>query len=147
MKEGSTGVGNLGDTEQFKDVTMPDGDACRPDGTLKDASEIQWLNSPSEETRDLPQLSEDGYNSKRSLPCDDEESNSESDGPPRTKAITFLLYSQISKAYRSYGVQRKLNRVLDSDDEVESVGRQSKGQRKVGVPITPHIIKCLPLFN
>jgi hypothetical protein len=78
-----------GSTEQFfKDVMMPDGDACRPDGTLKDASEMEWPNSPSEETRNLPeltQLSEDGYNLKRSLPCDEEESNSESDGPPKTK--------------------------------------------------------------
>jgi hypothetical protein len=51
MEEGSSGQGNLagGNTKQyFKDTNMLDGDACRPDGTLKDASEILFLNSPSE---------------------------------------------------------------------------------------------------
>ena len=28
----------------------PENPALRPDGTLKDASEIEWLNSPSDET-------------------------------------------------------------------------------------------------
>ena len=102
MQEGSTGpgVGNSDNSEQFfKDGMMPDGDACRPDGTLKDASEMEWPNSPSEETRNLPeltpsQLSEDGYNSKRSLPCDEEESNSESDGPPKTKVnYIFIVFT------------------------------------------------------
>jgi hypothetical protein len=34
--------------------------ARRSDGTLKDASEIEWLHSPSAETRPLPDLSENG---------------------------------------------------------------------------------------
>ena len=29
-----------------KDITKPDGEACNADGTLKDASEIEWLHSP-----------------------------------------------------------------------------------------------------
>ena len=29
-----------------KDVTMPDGEACNVNGTLKEASEIMWLHSP-----------------------------------------------------------------------------------------------------
>ena len=97
MGEGSTGVGNLSNTERFlKDGTMPDGDACQPDRTLKDASEMIWLNSPSGQTQNLPeptQLSEDGYNTKRSLPCGDEESNSEceSDGPPKTKVNSIVF--------------------------------------------------------
>ena len=66
---------------------MPDGDACRPDGTLKDASEMQWPDSLSE--RNLPEgpgMSEDGYNLKRSLPRDEEEeSDSEIDRQPKTK--------------------------------------------------------------
>jgi hypothetical protein len=37
----------------------------------------------------------------------------------------------IWKTYHSYGFQRKLNRVLDSDDEVESVGPRSKAEVKV----------------
>ena len=32
----------------FKDPSCEDGDACREDGTLKDASEMEWLNSPSD---------------------------------------------------------------------------------------------------
>jgi hypothetical protein len=32
-----------------KESIVPVGDACREDGTLKDASEITWLNSPSDE--------------------------------------------------------------------------------------------------
>ena len=33
MEEGSSGVGRLGNTEQFlNDRNMLDGDACRPDG-------------------------------------------------------------------------------------------------------------------
>ena len=45
------------------------------------------------------------------------------------------------------GSSKKMNQVLDSDDEVKSVGPRSKGQRKVSVPITPQVIKYLPLFN
>ena len=37
-----------GDTH-FKDASKPDGDACRDDGTLKDADEMEWPNSPSEQ--------------------------------------------------------------------------------------------------
>ena len=29
-------------------MSKPDSDACREDGTLKDASEMEWPNSPSE---------------------------------------------------------------------------------------------------
>jgi hypothetical protein len=32
-----------------KDTSRPVGDACRDDGTLKDASEMEWLNLPSDE--------------------------------------------------------------------------------------------------
>src|ERR1700689_332106 len=31
-----------------KDKSKPDGDVCRPDGTLKDASEMDWPHSPSD---------------------------------------------------------------------------------------------------
>ena len=62
MEEGSSGVGTFGDTEQIlKDSNMPDGDACRPDGTLKDASEMEWPDSPSEAQRNLPEMSDNDY--------------------------------------------------------------------------------------
>lgn len=32
----------------MKDVSKPDGEACNPDGTLKDAEDIGWVNSPSD---------------------------------------------------------------------------------------------------
>jgi hypothetical protein len=31
-----------------KDLSKPDGEACNEDGTLKDASEMDWPDSPSE---------------------------------------------------------------------------------------------------
>ena len=34
----------------YMDTSKPLGDACREDGTLKDASEIQWRNSPTSPT-------------------------------------------------------------------------------------------------
>jgi hypothetical protein len=45
-----------------KDHTKPDGNACQPDGTLKDASEMEWPNSPSDLMRE-----ESGVNLKRKL--------------------------------------------------------------------------------
>ena len=38
-----------------KDASKPDGEACRADGTLKDADEMEWPNSPSEDVT-VPQL-------------------------------------------------------------------------------------------
>jgi len=35
-------------------MSDPDTPALRPDGTLKDASKIDWVHSPSSETRVLP---------------------------------------------------------------------------------------------
>jgi hypothetical protein len=32
----------------LKDPSKPDGDACHDDGTLKDASELEWPDSPSD---------------------------------------------------------------------------------------------------
>jgi hypothetical protein len=32
----------------LKDASKPEGEACNPDGTLKDADKMEWLNSPSD---------------------------------------------------------------------------------------------------
>jgi hypothetical protein len=32
----------------YKDYSKPDGEACQEDGTLKDASELDWPDSPSD---------------------------------------------------------------------------------------------------
>ena len=29
-------------------MSKPEGEACNPDGTLKDADKMEWLNSPSD---------------------------------------------------------------------------------------------------
>jgi len=36
------------DTHFQKDEGKPDGEACNVDGTLKDATDMEWLNSPSQ---------------------------------------------------------------------------------------------------
>jgi hypothetical protein len=35
-------------TSFLKDASKPEGEACNPDGTLKDADKMEWLNSPSD---------------------------------------------------------------------------------------------------
>lgn len=59
---------------------MPEGDAVRVDGTLKDASEMEWLNSPSD--LNPPELGEDSFNFKRKQPI---ESNDEDDNLRKAK--------------------------------------------------------------
>ena len=39
---------NEGEKTYMRDMTKPVGDACRDDGTLKDADELEWPDSPSE---------------------------------------------------------------------------------------------------
>ena len=36
------------DTLYLKDTSKPEGEACNLDGTLKDAGQIKWVNSPSD---------------------------------------------------------------------------------------------------
>jgi hypothetical protein len=38
----------IGGPMHLKDASKPDGEACGDDGTLKDASEIKWVHSPSQ---------------------------------------------------------------------------------------------------
>jgi hypothetical protein len=48
-------------------ASIPVGEACREDGTLKDASEITWLNSPSDENRPLESNEKRSPNSSSEL--------------------------------------------------------------------------------
>ena len=159
-EEGSSGVGRLGNTERvFKDRNMPDGDACRPDGTLKEASELSFPNSPSDATINLPDIGdEDAYffkNLKRAHGDSEEEelsSESTSDGHPKTKVSYVSIAFTNPENLLKLRFQQRSNRIIDSDDEMETVvahgPQSSKGQRKVSIPIiAPHIIKYLPLFN
>jgi len=73
-----------GDGEQaFKNWTMPDGEACRPDGTLKDAHEIEWLHSPSD--LNACNLREEQSSLKRKLSGDEDSSDNEDGGLPKAK--------------------------------------------------------------
>lgn len=57
-------------TKNLKDTTKPDGEACNADGTLKDASEMEWLNSPTDLAAPAlplsknPQLADSGKRTK-----------------------------------------------------------------------------------
>ena len=42
------------DTQVQHNSTKPIGETCNADGTLKDASKIKWLDSPSDETPPVP---------------------------------------------------------------------------------------------
>ena len=99
MEEHSSGVGTLDHTEQiYKDRNMPDGDACRADGTLKDASEMEWPNSPSEARANLPETGADEYfflNLKRNLPDDD--SDEEESGSASESKVSIPMILQIIK--------------------------------------------------
>ena len=101
-EEGSSTVGTLGDTERiFQDRNMPDGDACRPDRTLKDASEMEWLHSPSQAQGNLPQgnlpeTSDNDYfflNLKRGLPGDD--SDEEAGSASERKVSNAVIHQSI----------------------------------------------------
>src|ERR1700730_12748840 len=43
----------VGEATHLKDASKPDGEARRDDGTLKDASEMEWLYSPSQSHSDI----------------------------------------------------------------------------------------------
>ena len=51
---------HAGKMERSRMPMKSDGDACREDGTLKDANEIRWLNSPSEDIVQLPKWQLEG---------------------------------------------------------------------------------------
>jgi hypothetical protein len=73
----------------YKDYSKPDGKACQDDGTLKDASELVWPNSPSDPNPhdwDLGEL-EEVLILKRKSPSDEDESGyGNHDELPKVKA-------------------------------------------------------------
>ncbi len=98
----------------FQEPSMPVGEACREDGTLKDASEMTWLNSPSDENRRLesnekrsptgsselewPDSPSESANVRSKRKCDYDESglNSEDDQPYRAKVSETYNLFQLS---------------------------------------------------
>ena len=71
----------------FKDVKKPDGEACNADGTLKDANEIQWLNSPSDEQPILP--------SKRFYENDDVDYQDDDEFPTKKLCVSINHWYKI----------------------------------------------------
>jgi hypothetical protein len=71
----------------YKDCSKPDGEACRDDGTLKDASELEWPDSPSDSNpHNLnPGELEEDLILKRKSPGDEDESNYGNDEHPKVK--------------------------------------------------------------
>ena len=65
---------NDSNSEQiYKDYSKPDGDACRDDGTLKDASEMEWPNSPSDSNPHDFNLGEENVILKRKSPDNEDD--------------------------------------------------------------------------
>ena len=73
------------------DMSKPVGDACRPDGTLKDASEIHWADSPTDHNHALieEQFNNNGFEDQPTLPV--AESDSESDEAPKVK-VRYICF-------------------------------------------------------
>ena len=63
----------------YKDHTKPDGEACWDDGMLKDASEMEWPDSPSDSNPQNLNLEEKNVILKRKLPGDENESGYDND--------------------------------------------------------------------
>ena len=69
---------NDSDSEQiYKDYSKPDGDACQDDGTLKDTSEMEWPNSPSDLNPHDFNLGEENVILKRKSPDNEDDSGYE----------------------------------------------------------------------
>ena len=82
----------------LRDTTKPVGDACRDDGTLKDADEMEWPNSPTEleAPNDFPECHHDDYepgfqvNSQRdSTPLEFPESEDEKTIPQKRVKVSL----------------------------------------------------------
>ena len=153
MEEGSSGLGNLAQgTEQFfKDPNMPDGDACRPDGTLKEASEMYFPNSPSEAPGNLHEVNKDNLddyfflNLKKGLPeqVRGQRKGKESTNKRARISDTEFEVEESNDGGESMGEKSESSSASDSDDS----GPRSKEQRKVSIPTTPQIIRYLPLVR
>jgi len=122
---------------------MPEGDACQPDGTLKDASEMEWLHSPSD--LNPPESRESSIGLKRKLANDEGDSSDENGDLPKTKVTYNLCFSLVADEAQ---IQRKSNWVLDSDNEVELASLRSKVQtQKVSSETDFWTVKYSLLFD
>ena len=88
------------DGNYLKDTSKPNGDACQEDSTLKDADEMQWLDSPTGQNLSLaPSLELEfprspsehdtpSVNQKRNLDI----SESDADEAPKAK-VSYMIIS------------------------------------------------------
>ena len=93
------------------DKSKPEGDACREDGTLKDASELDWPDSPTEYNH---AIIEDQFrnNGSECTPTDEPDSNnSDSESMPKP---------QTTKKAPKKHLRQKLD--TSSDDDLDSNG-------------------------
>ena len=95
------------------DKSKPEGDACREDSTLKDASELDWPDSPTEYNR---AIIEDQFRNNRSerTPTDEPDSNnSDSESMPKP---------QTTKKPPKKHLRQKLDTSSDDSDDLDSNG-------------------------
>ena len=77
---------NDSDSEQiYKYYSKPDGDACRDDGTLKDMSEMEWPNSPSDLNLHNFNMGEENIILKIKSPNNEDDSGYENVELPKVK--------------------------------------------------------------
>ena len=129
----------------FKDTSMPDGDACREDGTLKDASEMEWPNSPSEsapsfrEPSVLSYLSNVSNGKKRKQDFSDEEDldiimkdsqddNSDDEIEARNKTAGSSASTHRQSHRKRKNEKRKKN---NTDDESDADSGESEKEHVV----------------
>ena len=107
---------------------------------------MEWPNSPSD--LNPPGLREDGISLKRKLATDESGSSDENDDLPKAKVTHIVSQPSPSPIADKAQIQRKSNRVLDSDDEAELTSPQSKVQiRKVSSETHSRPIKYSLLFD
>lgn len=77
------------------DTSKPEGDACRKDGTLKDASEMDWPDSPTEHNR---ALIEDQFHNNGSASELEKSTSTEPDEAPKAM-VRYIIGSFLWDAY------------------------------------------------
>lgn len=123
------------------DTSKPVGDACREDGTLKDASEMEWPNSPTE-------LTWHGPNSPTELewpnsPTEDQSSRSESEPDEAPKAKVSIIIGSWDTYWHPVAsrwiVDRSSLLTMKPTNRCQNP-QQPKRQRKVGRVLRKRIL-------
>ena len=105
---------NISDTISFnekektylKDPSKPDGEACNNDGTLKDASELEWPDSPSQPSAFGFQNETEGMWDYWNL-----------DNASRASTVSNLLLDWVKTDAHLHQSANTSHQILDSEDE------------------------------